>query len=145
MIKGHYVDKNTAAMFIPTFATSGNDLYANGSISQGQNFSTTATMIVKQATASGSKRLIIDVTGNGGGTITNAWDLFKLFFPDKFPYSATRWRRHTTMDGIALIGGVVNQSIAITLAQHVGWRGQNLPSQIDPVPSLDYFLNGGKH
>ncbi|KAF2836962.1 hypothetical protein M501DRAFT_978717 [Patellaria atrata CBS 101060] len=53
---------------------------------------------IKQAKADGKKKLIIDVSANGGGTILQGYDLFKILFPDLEPYGATRFRATESFD-----------------------------------------------
>lgn len=44
------------------------------------------------ASGAGKKRLVIDLRGNGGGTLFLAYDMFKQLFPSKEPFGATRFR-----------------------------------------------------
>lgn len=43
-------------------------------------------------TANGMKKLIIDLSGNGGGSVLNGIDAFKQLFPSLEPFAATRYR-----------------------------------------------------
>ncbi|KAI0150264.1 hypothetical protein GGR57DRAFT_504603 [Xylariaceae sp. FL1272] len=52
------------------------------------------------AVASGRTKMIVDLTANSGGSITQGFDLFKLFFPDLFPYSGTRMRLHEGLESL---------------------------------------------
>lgn len=52
------------------------------------------TYFINEAVARGKKKLIIDVSANGGGTILQGYDLFKQLFPQILPYGATRFRAH---------------------------------------------------
>lgn len=52
------------------------------------------TYLINRAVAAGKKKLIIDVSANGGGTILQGYDLFKQLFPQILPYGATRYRAH---------------------------------------------------
>lgn len=63
------------------------------------------TYLINQAKAQGKKKLIIDVSANGGGTILQGYDLFKQLFPQILPYGATRFRTHEAFD---LIGEEVS-------------------------------------
>ncbi|KAF2968187.1 hypothetical protein GQX73_g5364 [Xylaria multiplex] len=96
-ISGYILDNDTAVMFIPTFVTD-SSLPAN----QDRIFGQFAEKLVNRAIAQGRTKLIIDLSRNGGGSTLRAFDLFKLFFPSKFPYSANRFRRHDALDLIAL-------------------------------------------
>lgn len=44
--------------------------------------------------------MIINLQGNGGGDVSAGWKLFRLFFPDREVYSATRFRAHEGIDFI---------------------------------------------
>jgi C-terminal processing protease CtpA/Prc len=66
-------------MMIPSF--DGDGLPSNYSLTFGHY----ANKIVSRAVADGRTKLIIDVSGNPGGNIDRAFNLFKLFFPSEFP------------------------------------------------------------
>lgn len=61
-----------------------------------------------QASKDGKKRLIIDTSANGGGTILQGYSLFLNLFPDIYPYGATRFRSHEAFD---IIGETVSERI----------------------------------
>jgi hypothetical protein len=42
----------------------------------------------------GSKRLVIDLRGNGGGTIDFGFEVFRQLFPSVEPYGGSRYRAH---------------------------------------------------
>ena len=63
------------------------------------------TYLINRAVAEGKKKLIIDVSANGGGTILQGYDLFKQLFPQILPYGATRFRAHEAFN---LIGKEVS-------------------------------------
>ncbi|KAL5593294.1 hypothetical protein FOBRF1_012396 [Fusarium oxysporum] len=73
------------------------------------------------ALADGRTKLIIDVSGNPGGDVDRAFNLFKLFFPSEFPYSANRFRRHEVSEGLVKIFSAVNRSAAL----------ENVPNNVD--------------
>lgn len=78
---GFILDSETAVMLIPTFGEKHVAVIAEK-----------ATEIVTRARASGRKKLIIDLTSNPGGSDNRYWDLFRLLFPNLFPYDALRFR-----------------------------------------------------
>ncbi|KAJ5916959.1 hypothetical protein N7504_000974 [Penicillium tannophilum] len=84
--------KDTAVLAIPTFEWI-----------VGQPGVLARDFIIKAA-KEGKKKMIIDLQGNGGGIISEGWNLFRLFFPDQGVYSATRFRAH---EGINFIGEAV--------------------------------------
>ncbi|KZZ88772.1 Peptidase S41 [Moelleriella libera RCEF 2490] len=134
-VLGFELDKETAVMLIPSFETSGPLIPDN----QSAVFAEKATSIVNEAVSLGHAKLIIDVSGNGGGNIVRAFDLFKLFFPNKFPYSATRFRRHTAINLAAKALGSLNASAA-AYQGGIGYRAQVKPDQEGDFASLSDFL-----
>jgi hypothetical protein len=74
---------------------------------------------IAAARAANKTKLIIDVSANGGGYGSQAYDLFKQLFPSIDPYDATRVRAHESMDLLGQIyPGPINGSdpIAAQLA-----------------------------
>ncbi|KAI0909550.1 hypothetical protein F4823DRAFT_638737 [Ustulina deusta] len=134
-ISGYSLDNETAVMFIPTFE-GGTGFPADQDLIFGQ----IATRIVNTAIANGRTKLIIDVSQNGGGDITRAFDLFKLFFPAKFPYSATRFRRHNGSDLLVRSGQKVNATTAGT--DPFEFQGAVNPAQDTAFASVEDFLEG---
>ncbi|KAF3038478.1 hypothetical protein E8E12_004490 [Didymella heteroderae] len=49
---------------------------------------------IKSTVQQGSKRLVIDLRGNGGGTIDFGFEVFKQLFPGLEPYGGARYRAH---------------------------------------------------
>ena len=76
-----------------------------------QSFQDTNVQFIQQAKADGKTKLLIDVSANGGGTILQGYDLFKILFPNILPYGATRWR---DFEGTNLIG----QQFSLTSGQY---------------------------
>ncbi|KAI0813875.1 hypothetical protein GGR55DRAFT_676804 [Xylaria sp. FL0064] len=135
-ISGYTLDNETAVMFIPTFE-GGTGFPADQDLVFGQ----TATRIVNTAIAKGHTKLIIDLSQNGGGDIVRAFDLFKLFFPSKLPYSATRFRRHDGSDLLVRSGVKVNATAAGL--DPFEFQGAVDPAQDKAFASVDDFLDGG--
>lgn len=132
-MNGFYLDDQTAVMFIPSFNNEGQPAGSSA------DFAHVATQLVLNAVSSGRKRLIIDISGNGGGDIIRAFDLFRLFFPSDVPYSATRFRRSDATNAMAAIYGVLDQQDAALYP--LGWQGQVEPDQKTRFASLNDFLN----
>jgi hypothetical protein len=61
-------------------------------------FQQTSQNFFAQAIADGKTKLVIDVQGNGGGTILQGYDLFKQLFPSIDPYGANRFRYTEALD-----------------------------------------------
>ena len=97
-ISGYFLDqpdgKDVAVLYIPIFQPASDE------------FSDVATDFVQKAKAAGREKLVIDLSTNYGGTIDYGLDLFKLFFPNKEMYTATRFRAHEAMD---LVGQALAQ------------------------------------
>jgi hypothetical protein len=53
-----------------------------------------------QAAQDGKKKLIIDVSANGGGTIWLGYELFAQLFPQIDPYGGNRFRAHQAWDAM---------------------------------------------
>ncbi|KAI0469225.1 hypothetical protein F4859DRAFT_487406 [Xylaria cf. heliscus] len=134
-ISGYALDNETVVMFIPTFV--GGAGFPNN---QDLVFSETATRIVNTAIANGRTKLIIDLSRNPGGDISRAFDLFKLFFPSKLPYSATRFRRHDASDLLIL----ANQKVPAVQAGTSPFKFQGFvnPAQDAGFASTEDFLKG---
>lgn len=65
-----------------------------------------ANEFVKQASKRGKKKILIDLSGNGGGDPTVAQNLFRIFFPETDVYAATRFRSN---EAVYLIGQAVRR------------------------------------
>ncbi|PSK56652.1 hypothetical protein B9Z65_6276 [Elsinoe australis] len=69
-----------------------------GADNQQVSFKDVNTQFIAAAKAAGKKKLIIDVSANGGGTILLGYDLFAQLFPNILPYGANRFRFHEAYD-----------------------------------------------
>lgn len=133
LIIGFNLDAQTDVMFLPTFEAD-----ANG---QTSTLSDMATKIVQNAVDHGRTKMIIDVSANGGGNIDRAFDLFKLFFPSKFPYSATRFRRHDASEIITL--ALRNNNGSDDTSSAFYWQDMVNPLQEHGFKSVQDYLDGG--
>ncbi|KAF4999153.1 hypothetical protein FDECE_11582 [Fusarium decemcellulare] len=132
-MNGYYLDDETVVMLIPSFNGAG--LPEDHSLW----FANAATKIVDKALEDGRTKIIIDVSSNPGGSISRAFDLFKLFFPDEFPYSATRFRRHEVSEGVVKVLSVVNDTVANNNVP-MGYTIQVTPDQEEDFESYQDFL-----
>ncbi|ORY10260.1 hypothetical protein BCR34DRAFT_602239 [Clohesyomyces aquaticus] len=66
------------------------------------------------ARSTGKKKLIVDLRGNGGGTIIVGFEVFKQLFPGIEPYGATRYRAHEAFEvfSAAIADFVTNETFA---------------------------------
>ncbi|CAL5873058.1 uncharacterized protein PFLUO_LOCUS7327 [Penicillium psychrofluorescens] len=100
-IYGYYLPerdlRTVAVLQIPTFEVYGTYVF-------------TIPQFLKEAKAAGKQKIIIDMSNNPGGEVTAALDMFKMFFPDKPAYSATRFRAHEAMNYIGQALGSIVQN-----------------------------------
>lgn len=79
--------KDAAVLRVPTFDV--------GDATGGTAFdSNVVARFLKKAKAEDKKKLIIDLTANGGGNLAYGWNLYKILFPNSKLYSSTRLRAH---------------------------------------------------
>jgi hypothetical protein len=132
---GYYLDDDTVVMVVPSFDNSGQpSTYA-------QTFAEHATELVSRALESGRKKIIIDISSNGGGQISRALDLFKLFFPAEFPYTAARFRRHRVSEDLAKVYSVLDESVKLNgISPQLAWAFQVRPDQEAGFDSYQDFL-----
>ncbi|KAJ5813601.1 Interphotoreceptor retinol-binding [Penicillium pulvis] len=74
--------QDTAILFLPTFSSSPTQV------------AQVAVDFLQNVTAAGKKNILIDVTANPGGYMSTGIDMSRIFFPNSFPYTATRFRAH---------------------------------------------------
>ncbi|KAH8805426.1 hypothetical protein F5884DRAFT_885765 [Xylogone sp. PMI_703] len=93
---GYFLEEATlndvAVLQVPTFDTTGPFLDGVIPASNVRDFIVGVDSFVKNATAEGKKKIIIDVTNNGGGTVVSGYALASIFFPNMTLYSGTRYR-----------------------------------------------------
>ncbi|GAE00131.1 peptidase S41 family protein [Paecilomyces variotii No. 5] len=91
--------EDVAVLNVPTFETAADD----GSWDVAFEFAVTAEWFVGNATKDGKKKIIIDVSNNGGGVVDSGFALLSVFFPNETIYSATRFRSHPAMNYLGQI------------------------------------------
>ncbi|KAF4948809.1 hypothetical protein FGADI_9366 [Fusarium gaditjirri] len=90
---------------------------------------------------SGRSKTIINISSNGGGQISRAFDLFKLFFPTRFPFTAERFRRHQASEDFAKVYSVHDESIKLNcISRQLAWAFQVTPDQEDGFGSCEDVL-----
>lgn len=96
---------DVAVLSIPSFVGAGSEI----------DFQIVNTYLINQAVAHGKKKLIIDLSANGGGTILQGYDVFKQLFPAILPYGATRFKAHEAFnligEEISAFSGMVPRSL----------------------------------
>lgn len=68
-----------------------------------------------QAKQDGKKKLIIDVSANGGGTIWLGYELFAQLFPKIVPYGGNRFRAHEAWDQLGQFDSVLTANMSRTM------------------------------
>lgn len=88
LVRGYYLDgdehQDVAILQLPTFKL--DDWVAKG-------LSLTAKEFLDRAHADGKTRLVIDMSGNGGGDVNVGFNIFQLLFPHAGLETRTRFRR----------------------------------------------------
>lgn len=129
------------------------------------DFQAVNTYLIDQAVANNKTKLILDLSANGGGIILQGYDLFKLLFPSKLPYGATRFRAHEAIDYIgqesSYYSGLVPRDInanetALSIVSSYAnyrtdvdvnyenfdsWADKYGPEQLQSTPGDDKFTN----
>ncbi|EME77659.1 uncharacterized protein MYCFIDRAFT_44917, partial [Pseudocercospora fijiensis CIRAD86] len=90
---GYYIEeedyKDVAVLSVASFVSA---------ITDEKPFQSINTYFLEKAANGNKTKLIIDVSANGGGTVLQAYDLFKQLFPALLPYGANRFRAHEALD-----------------------------------------------
>ena len=111
LVSGYFLNgtnNDTAVLSIPSFDTTAD---------QGPQFQSVVQEFLALSKSAGKSQLIIDVRGNGGGTVTLAYDAFKQLFPNMTPFSATRIRDSNSSNAIGTeISGLKNNAASIAPA-----------------------------
>ncbi|KAJ5794068.1 hypothetical protein N7457_000667 [Penicillium paradoxum] len=131
--------EDTSVLVIPTFDPTAPSEQEGSLPNSGEvRFADVAREFIHNSTIRGKKRMIIDVSGNGGGLVSAGLNMFKMFFPDQDIYQAARFRAHETVD---LMGQVVS-TLPLDQAPDspVNWRIQVKPDQESGFKSWeDYY------
>jgi hypothetical protein len=106
LIGGYYLEddySDVAVLSVPSFV----------SVDGAQDdFQAVAQNFLAAAKAAGKKKLIVDVSANGGGTILLGYDLYKQLFPEGIGHAAAdRFRAHESTDLIGQKFSKISASI----------------------------------
>jgi hypothetical protein len=92
---GYFLDaagyEDVAVLTVTTFIGSGDGQ---------KEFQSMARDFLTRAKAAGKKKLVIDVSANGGGTIALGYELFSILFPKIEPFGGNRFRAHQSWDAM---------------------------------------------
>jgi hypothetical protein len=78
---------------------------------------------LSMAKAAGKKKLVVDVSANGGGYILQGYDTFRQLFPRTVQYGYNRWREHEAFNIVA------EQFSAL------------IPANFNPDTASDFLIN----
>ncbi|KAK7219303.1 hypothetical protein V2G26_007306 [Clonostachys chloroleuca] len=93
-VSGYFLaDVSIGVLSLPSFASSPD-------IATGISFGNAVASFIKQAKAAGMKKIIIDLSGNAGGSVFLGYDTFKRFFPTIEPSLAWRARASRSVNTI---------------------------------------------
>lgn len=100
-VRGYYLShashEDIAVLQVPNFRVG----------QKAADFAAVVAQFVTQAAAEGKKKLILDMSSNLGGNVATGFNLFRVLFPDKPIYSATRFRVTELID---LMGRVFSKT-----------------------------------
>ncbi|PHH79996.1 hypothetical protein CDD82_2042 [Ophiocordyceps australis] len=75
-------------------------------------YSDTLKEIIAKTKETGRTKMIIDISGNAGGSANRLYNMFRTFFPDKLPNEALRFRRHPAAETMVEAFRVLNDTEA---------------------------------
>lgn len=137
-IAGFYLNgsnEDTAVLYVPTFATNGPDTVTGLNLPENQTaeFARVAADFLSQAKADNKSKLIIDFSGNGGGTTLAGFNLFRTLFPQTDVFSANRLRNHNfsrlLMKALDTYSEDYTDAQTYYLPRYFAWEGQVSPTQ----------------
>ena len=105
-MRGYFLDNEVAVLQVSTFS-----FPLTGDAA---DFARTAVGFLARAAAAGKTKLIVDLSGNAGGDVVPGLNLFRILFPDRPIYSATRFRATDLVD---LVGQVFSAAGAAATAE----------------------------
>ncbi|KAI1496509.1 peptidase S41 family protein [Biscogniauxia marginata] len=143
--------EDVAVLSVSSFAPSGNV----GSLEYLTNFQDTVESFLSQSNKAGKKRLVIDVTANGGGFVVAGYELFAQLFPDVEQFGATNLRLADSMVDIARIAAsipagfqptTVNEQLALQILAQNSITTNLLPGGVltpdgQPFTTVDEIIS----
>lgn len=86
-------------------------------------FQSVVQAFLAMAKAAGKKRLVVDVSANGGGYILQGYDTFRQLFPYIVQYGYNRWREHEAFS-------IITEQFSALI-----------PADFNPDTASDYLIN----
>jgi hypothetical protein len=141
-VSGYYLDdsnyKDVAVLALPGFAPASNDPESLDPTTDGFIIAQTLVQnFLIGAVRQKKERLIIDLRGNGGGTIDFGFELFKQLFPTVEPYGAARYRAHEAFH----LYSALTADVAIDGVDRDGVRTLNLTDADNGIQSPFLWSN----
>lgn len=106
-VAGYFLDgdgyDDTAVLAVSDFIGTDGDVY--GYL---EEFQATVEDFLNECRSEGKEKLVIDVTGNGGGLVAAGLELFAQLFPDEEQWGANNMRLGTAVQPIAEILGSIS-------------------------------------
>jgi Peptidase family S41 len=106
---GFFLDNSDIAVLVMTAFTSPNS--SSTTFQQEQQY--VIEQFLLDCKKNGKKKLIVDVSANGGGAIYSGYDAFKQLFPSIVPYGASRMRQTPLVDYFGTVfsgAGIYNET-----------------------------------
>jgi hypothetical protein len=131
-------------LYVPTFNTAGKDDVTRLQLPDNQTaqFARVASDFLLRAKADNKTKLILDFSGNGGGTTVAGFNLFKVLFPQTKIYSANRLRNHEFSRLLMkdFDTWAEDEDTFDNYFRHFGWAAQVAPNQskLDWSSFLDF-------
>ncbi|PHH93009.1 hypothetical protein CDD83_2498 [Cordyceps sp. RAO-2017] len=138
-VSGYFLDQDTTVMYIASFGPEDEEgdafpvTYAN-----------TVRDILAKSRDTGRTKLLLDMSGNVGGSFNRLFNTFRILFPDKLPPVALRFRRHTAAETIVHSLKGLNESAALEAASSLAFRVVKTPDQQRKFGSPDEILGSDK-
>jgi hypothetical protein len=127
LIGGYFLEddySDVAVLSVPSFV----------GIDAQEAFQSTAESFLAAAKAAGKKKLVVDVSANGGGTILLGYDLYKLLFPNDVDHAAAdRFRAFESTDIIGQKFSEVAGTFPRVLVNETG--NETLADLVDSIGS----------
>ncbi|KAK0710805.1 hypothetical protein B0H67DRAFT_554878 [Lasiosphaeris hirsuta] len=97
-LNGSAAHDDTCVLVLSSFAAPDDSLVDNSINAEYEETRRVFQTFFKECAAAGRTKLILDVSGNGGGLVMQGYDLYKNLFPDNKAWSGSRLRAHTALD-----------------------------------------------
>ncbi|CAI6067246.1 unnamed protein product [Clonostachys chloroleuca] len=105
-VSGYLLQNDSVGVLsLPSFATAS----SSSASADSQSFSDAVAAFIREAKDAGMKKIIIDLSGNTGGTFLLGYNTFRQFFPDTLPTLSFRAR---STPSLRTIGRIVTEVLS---------------------------------